>query len=408
MLDPPRKEVMGSIHLCRDAGIRVIMITGDNKGTAIAICRRIGIFSEEEEVTGRAYTGREFDDLPPAEQREACRRACCFARVEPTHKSKIVEFLQSFDEITAMNGGRGERRAGAEEGRDRHRHGLGHGRGQNRLRDGPGRRQLLHHRGGRGGGPGHLQQHEAVHPLPHLLQRRRGGLYLPDGGAGAAGGADPGAAALGEPGDRRATGHRVGLQPARPGHHGQAPAQPQGAAHQRVALLPLLGHRRLRGRGHRGRSRLVVPLRRGRAQRHLPPADALHAVLGAQRGVRGAGVRHLRVAGAHDHGAVRAGHHRDVQRPQQPLGEPIAAADAALGQHLVGGIHLPLHVPPLRHPLRRPPAHDLQADAPGPGPLADGAEDLVPRHPPGRGPQVRRQELPGGWRRRGHPEEAEV
>ncbi|KAM6228836.1 LOW QUALITY PROTEIN: sarcoplasmic/endoplasmic reticulum calcium ATPase 1-like, partial [Spheniscus humboldti] len=104
MLDPPRKEVMGSIHLCRDAGIRVIMITGDNKGTAIAICRRIGIFGEEEEVTGRAYTGREFDDLPPAEQREACRRACCFARVEPTHKSKIVEFLQSFDEITAMTG----------------------------------------------------------------------------------------------------------------------------------------------------------------------------------------------------------------------------------------------------------------------------------------------------------------
>lgn len=107
MLDPPRKEVMGSIELCRDAGIRVIMITGDNKGTAIAICRRIGIFSEEEEVTGRAYTGREFDDLPPAEQREACRRACCFARVEPTHKSKIVEFLQSFDEITAMVRGAG-------------------------------------------------------------------------------------------------------------------------------------------------------------------------------------------------------------------------------------------------------------------------------------------------------------
>ncbi|XP_014117778.1 PREDICTED: sarcoplasmic/endoplasmic reticulum calcium ATPase 1 isoform X1 [Pseudopodoces humilis] len=104
MLDPPRKEVMGSIRLCRDAGIRVIMITGDNKGTAIAICRRIGIFGEDEEVSGRAYTGREFDDLPLSEQREACRRACCFARVEPTHKSKIVEFLQSFDEITAMTG----------------------------------------------------------------------------------------------------------------------------------------------------------------------------------------------------------------------------------------------------------------------------------------------------------------
>ncbi|XP_078063977.1 sarcoplasmic/endoplasmic reticulum calcium ATPase 1-like [Mustelus asterias] len=104
MLDPPRKEVIGSIQLCRDAGIRVIMITGDNKGTAVAICRRIGIFGEDEEVSGRAFTGREFDDLPAADQRLACRNASCFARVEPAHKSKIVEYLQSFDEITAMTG----------------------------------------------------------------------------------------------------------------------------------------------------------------------------------------------------------------------------------------------------------------------------------------------------------------
>ncbi|KAJ8332097.1 hypothetical protein SKAU_G00429300, partial [Synaphobranchus kaupii] len=104
MLDPPRKEVSGSIELCRAAGIRVIMITGDNKGTAVAICRRIGIFKEDEDVTGRAFTGREFDDLPLEQQREAVRKACCYARVEPSHKSKIVEFLQSFDEITAMTG----------------------------------------------------------------------------------------------------------------------------------------------------------------------------------------------------------------------------------------------------------------------------------------------------------------
>ncbi|XP_017339511.1 ATPase sarcoplasmic/endoplasmic reticulum Ca2+ transporting 1, like isoform X2 [Ictalurus punctatus] len=104
MLDPPRKEVAGSIQLCKAAGIRVIMITGDNKGTAVAICRRIGIFGEDEDVTGRAYTGREFDDLPRAEQSEAVTRACCFARVEPSHKSKIVEFLQGYDEITAMTG----------------------------------------------------------------------------------------------------------------------------------------------------------------------------------------------------------------------------------------------------------------------------------------------------------------
>ncbi|KAJ8384920.1 hypothetical protein AAFF_G00197280 [Aldrovandia affinis] len=104
MLDPPRAEVAASIKLCRLAGIRVIMITGDNKGTAVAICRRVGIFGVDEDVAGKAFTGREFDDLSPAAQRQAVVSARCFARVEPSHKSKIIEFLQSYDEITAMTG----------------------------------------------------------------------------------------------------------------------------------------------------------------------------------------------------------------------------------------------------------------------------------------------------------------
>merc|ERR1719412_2512283 len=104
MLDPPRVEVKPAIETCRQAGIRVIMITGDNKNTAIAICRRIGIFSEEENTDGKAFTGREFDDLPPHLQKEACLNARCFARVEPSHKSKIVEYLQGADEIAAMTG----------------------------------------------------------------------------------------------------------------------------------------------------------------------------------------------------------------------------------------------------------------------------------------------------------------
>merc|ERR1711994_484273 len=104
MLDPPRVEVKPAIETCRQAGIRVIMITGDNKNTAEAICKRIGIFSEDERTEGMAYSGREFDDLSASEQKNAVSKSRMFARVEPFHKSKIVEYLQSMKEVSAMTG----------------------------------------------------------------------------------------------------------------------------------------------------------------------------------------------------------------------------------------------------------------------------------------------------------------
>ena len=102
MLNPPRPEVAESILKCHQAGIRVIVITGDNKNTAESICRQIGIFGMEEKLDGKSYTGREWDQLTKAQKHEAILRANLFSRTEPTHKSELVDLLQALGFVVAM------------------------------------------------------------------------------------------------------------------------------------------------------------------------------------------------------------------------------------------------------------------------------------------------------------------
>ncbi|CAN6471144.1 unnamed protein product [Victoria cruziana] len=104
--DPPRQEVHKAIEDCRGAGIKVMVITGDNKHTAEAICREIGIFSPNEDILRKSITGREFMTYSNEERLKILRQpgGLLFSRAEPRHKQEIVKLLKADGEVVAMTG----------------------------------------------------------------------------------------------------------------------------------------------------------------------------------------------------------------------------------------------------------------------------------------------------------------
>ena len=106
MMDPPREEVTRAVQLCHQAGIRIIMITGDYGLTAENIARRIGIVdgSPGHPVQVRIITGAELDGMDDAALHAALAADVLFARVAPEHKLRIVSTLQAMGQVVAVTG----------------------------------------------------------------------------------------------------------------------------------------------------------------------------------------------------------------------------------------------------------------------------------------------------------------
>lgn len=100
MIDPPREEAKKSVEVCKRAGIRAIMITGDHKTTASAIGKQLGIIESENQ----SMEGKEINNLSDEQLKETVKNVSVFARVSPEHKVRLVDAVKANGNIVAMTG----------------------------------------------------------------------------------------------------------------------------------------------------------------------------------------------------------------------------------------------------------------------------------------------------------------
>lgn len=100
MIDPPREEVKEAVRVCREAGIRPVMITGDHRDTAAAIAKQLRIIEDETGV----ITGAELDQISEADFADKVTQYSVYARVSPEHKVRIVQAWKKRGKIVAMTG----------------------------------------------------------------------------------------------------------------------------------------------------------------------------------------------------------------------------------------------------------------------------------------------------------------
>jgi Ca2+-transporting ATPase len=100
MMDPPREEAIEATKLCKQVGIKPVMITGDHQLTAVAIAREIGFYTAGDLV----LTGEELEKIPDEEFEKMVRRVTVYARVSPMDKLKIVKAWRKSGEVVAMTG----------------------------------------------------------------------------------------------------------------------------------------------------------------------------------------------------------------------------------------------------------------------------------------------------------------